>query len=341
MPSKLRGQSLPPFRRRSLVAVFALAGFLWLCLGGAASAAAPANDDFENAIPLSGLPAGGASVNVEATSEPGEPNHAGNAAGQSIWWRWKAPANISVRVGSCGYGASFSLVDTLLAVYTGAAVGALSLVASGDKGNCAGSRVAFNASAGCTYHIAVDGSAGSFGYGGLITIELRETATSGHRPLPCTAGQPPGTAGDDTLTGTPERDLVCGLGGADLIRGLGGNDTLFGDACGGTPSRRSLVAAKRGGNDSLLGGRGNDRLYGADGKDRLFGGRGSDALYGGDGNDLLQGGNGRDRLRGGLGNDTIRAADRRRDTINCGPGRDQIRADEPDRLRGCELISRQ
>jgi Ca2+-binding RTX toxin-like protein len=123
-----------------------------------------------------------------------------------------------------------------------------------------GGAVVFNARAGRTYRIAVDGAAGpkSIGY---VTLSLRGTAPSG---------------GDDTLTGTPGPDLLCGLGGADLIKGLGGNDTLFGDACGATSSRRALVAAKRGGNDSLFGGRGNDRLYGASGSDRLAGGAGRD-----------------------------------------------------------------
>ena len=93
----------------------------------------PANDEFENATPLSGLSASsGPIANLGATSEPGEPNHAGNAAGQSLWWRWTAPANGSVQVDSCDSGASFNEFDTVLAVYTGDAVDALSAVASND-----------------------------------------------------------------------------------------------------------------------------------------------------------------------------------------------------------------
>jgi Ca2+-binding RTX toxin-like protein len=300
----------------------------------------PLNDEFENAIPLGVLPASDSASSFLATSEPSEPNHAGNAAGHSLWWRWKAPANGSVRVGTCMI--SFGRNETVLGVYTGAAVGALSSVASGDNrnpgcaGSSAGSKVVFDTSAGCTYYIAVDGKAG-FDSGGTITIDLRATAPSGDPPLPCTAGQPPGTAGGDRLTGTGEADVICGLGGSDRIKGLGGNDTLFGDACG---AKARLRRATRGRNDSLFGGRGADRLYGAGGKDRLFGDRGNDALYGGAGADVIAGGSGRDRLRGGPGNDTIRASDGRRDTVNCGPGRDRVRADNGDLLRGCELIRR-
>lgn len=53
---------------------------------------------------------------------------------------------------------------------------------------------------------------------------------------------------------------------------------------------------------------------------------------------VLFGNEGRDRLRGGQGNDTIRASDGSSDTVDCGPGRDSVAADNGDRLRGCELI---
>ena len=144
------------------------------------------------------------------------------------------------------------------------------------------------------------------------------------RGLAVDAAEPPkGTADDDRITGTAGDELLCGLAGSDAILGHGGDDTLFGDACGATASKSMLVAAKRGGSDSL------------------FGGRGHDALYGGGGADLIAGGAGRDQLHGGPGNDQLRASDGRRDTVNCGLGRDRVRADNRDQLRGCELIRRQ
>src|SRR5262245_19341769 len=135
---------------------FALSVFFWLCLGNTASGAAPANDNFADAATLSGLSAGDGVINSGATSEPGEPNHAGNASGHSLWWRWTAPANGSVQIDTCDSYA----IDTVLAVYTGDAVDALSEVASNDNfANCSSlSAVTFTASVGKTYHVAVDGA---------------------------------------------------------------------------------------------------------------------------------------------------------------------------------------
>lgn len=165
---------MPTFTERFLnvLAAFTLAVVLWLCLADKASAAAPANDDFANAAVLSGPTDN--TLNFESTSEPGEPNHAGNASGHSVWWRWTAPANGSVQVDTCGSYA----IDTVLAVYTGDAVDALSEVASNDDlANCVpGSAVTFTASAGTTYHIAVDGAAGSAS-AGYVLLALRYCAT--------------------------------------------------------------------------------------------------------------------------------------------------------------------
>jgi trypsin len=155
-------------------------------------------------------------------------------------------------------------------------------------------------------------------------------------PPPAGAG-----AGNDTLFGSGGTNLICGLGGSDLIRGLGGNDTLFGDQCGA----RSQLS--RGGAKAAAADDGNDRLFGNAGKDRLFGSGGADRLSGGRGNDLLVGGRGRDRLSGGRdrlaghgGSDVINARDGARDTVDCGPGRDSVRRDVRDRVRGCERVRR-
>jgi hypothetical protein len=138
----------------------------------------PPNDDFENAAPLSGLSAEDFGVNSSATSEPGEPNHAGNAAGLSLWWRWTAPADGSVQIDTCGSFGFGARPDTVLAVYTGRAVGVLSEVASNDNAPapCApGSGVTFTATAGRTYQIAADGAPGS-NAAGIIVLSLWENA---------------------------------------------------------------------------------------------------------------------------------------------------------------------
>ena len=113
----------------------------------------PANNNFGVAQTISGAQGTVTGANVRATKETGEPNHAGNAGGASIWYNWTAPANGSVTIDTVG-----STLDTLLAVYTGSSVGSLTVVASdhGSAGNGA-SRVVFTGSSGTTYRVAVDG----------------------------------------------------------------------------------------------------------------------------------------------------------------------------------------
>src|SRR5690242_21259899 len=50
----------------------------------------PANDNFSNAIPLTGYSLSVTSLNMWASSEPGEPVHGGDPATRSTWWRWVA-----------------------------------------------------------------------------------------------------------------------------------------------------------------------------------------------------------------------------------------------------------
>jgi hypothetical protein len=155
-------------------------------------------------------------------------------------------------------------------------------------------------------------------------------------------------AGADSLSGTDGPDRICGLAGDDTITALAGADTLFGDAC--DDRAKALVAAgTTDGNDTLDGGEGNDTLYGAGGRDKLTGGAGNDRLFGGDGNDRLTGGAGNDRLTGGkgtnaysagAGKDTVSARNRKRETVDCGSGKDSATVDKRDKVRGCEKVKR-
>ncbi|MDQ5822289.1 MAG: hypothetical protein M3540_12690 [Actinomycetota bacterium] len=127
------------------------------CLLAAPSAAAqtpPPNDTFAAAAVLSGTVATVTGTNFGATKEPGEPNHAGRPGGHSVWWRWTAPAAGPVTIDTCD-----SDFNTLLAVYTGTTVSALSLVKSNDDAEPCdiGSSVTFTATSGQVYSIAVDG----------------------------------------------------------------------------------------------------------------------------------------------------------------------------------------
>ncbi|GMW00566.1 MAG: hypothetical protein AMXMBFR84_17030 [Candidatus Hydrogenedentota bacterium] len=114
-----------------------------------------ANDNFADAIGISGASGNAYATNYSATKEPGEPDHAGNAGGRSVWWSWVAPSD-----GDYSFYTISTNFDTLLAVYTGSSVDNLSLLASNDNahfGSNYTSRVAFTAQQGQTYYIAVDG----------------------------------------------------------------------------------------------------------------------------------------------------------------------------------------
>jgi hypothetical protein len=120
---------------------------------------AQGNDNFVNGQAISGSSGSVSGSNVGATKEAGEPNHAGSTGGKSIWYFWTAPGTGPVSIDT--QGSSF---DTLLGVYTGNSVAALSLVASSDDTETnLQSRVLFTAAAGTVYRIAVDGYSGSSG----------------------------------------------------------------------------------------------------------------------------------------------------------------------------------
>ena len=88
------------------------------------------------------------------------------------------------------------------------------------------------------------------------------------------------------------------------------------------------------------GAKGEDALFGGAGNDNLVGGSGNDLLSGGPGGDMLVGGPGRNRYYGDLGNDSINSANGVRELVDCGFGRDFVKADPRDRLSGCEKVKR-
>jgi hypothetical protein len=152
-------------RCKRLTAILLTFGLVFLALAASAQAV-PGNDDFLNAKPLAGPP-----LSVEfddnegASAQAGEPNHAGNAGGHSVWYSWTPSIGAHVVVSTCTLGPG---IDTLLAVYTGSAVNSLIPVASNDERgedrcNSTDSELAFDAGAGITYRIAVDGKGSSEG----------------------------------------------------------------------------------------------------------------------------------------------------------------------------------
>ncbi|MCA1615167.1 MAG: pre-peptidase C-terminal domain-containing protein [Acidobacteria bacterium] len=123
-------------------------------LSALAAPAGPTNDNFASAQVISGLPGSTSGSNLGATREAGEPYHAGNQGGASVWYKWQAPSS-----GSVDFSTSDSTFDTTLAVYKGTSVGALTEVASNDEVNPTNStsRVTFSAVSGTVYYVAVDG----------------------------------------------------------------------------------------------------------------------------------------------------------------------------------------
>jgi Ca2+-binding RTX toxin-like protein len=75
---------------------------------------------------------------------------------------------------------------------------------------------------------------------------------------------------------------------------------------------------------------------GAAGRDVLIGNDRLNALNGGGGRDRLVGNGGGDVLLGRAGRDRIEARDQHRDKIDCGAGKDTVRADRVDRRQSCE-----
>jgi secreted trypsin-like serine protease len=300
----------------------------------------PDNDAFATPFELRSSDSEFGHFNGDATKEaPDEPVHAGNSGGKSLWYSWTSGSTGQATIDACT--ATF---DTLVGVYTGSDLASLAPVASNDDGctSGSGSRTQFAAQQGQSYVFAVDGkddSGGTFnlhvsvvpsggGNGGGGNPGGGGTGGGSTTQTPSGPSQRVATRGNDDLFGTSQDDFICGLGGSDLIRGFAGNDTLFGDRCGASGARASAS------------GDGGDRLFGDSGNDRLFGSGRADRLSGGSGNDRLVGGRGRDVLSGAGGRDLINSRDGARDIVNCGPGRDTVRRDRRDRVRGCERVRR-
>lgn len=146
----------------------------------------PPNDNFANAIAITLASNNTAMVTghtTNASKQPGEPNHAGNAGGHSVWWRWTAPAWGPVRLDTRG-----SYSDTTLGVYTGSSVNALTEIASDDDitdGVIQASQLTFNVVSGTTYFFAIDGFDGD-----TAGVTLNMIYTPAAEPPPTITSQP-------------------------------------------------------------------------------------------------------------------------------------------------------
>jgi uncharacterized repeat protein (TIGR01451 family) len=133
-----------------------------------AVATTPTNDSFNAATAInnttnsnSGLTSTLNSLSILSTKESGEPNHAGNSGGHSMWWKWTAPLSGQFTLDT--HGSNF---DTLLAVYRGDIVSVLTSIAENDNDGFSNgnSGLLFQARSGFEYKIAVDGVNGADGF---------------------------------------------------------------------------------------------------------------------------------------------------------------------------------
>lgn len=125
----------------------------------------PLNDDFEDRMLLQQGTTQVSMSSVDASLEVGEPQPVFTWFQSTVWFDWVAPSNAFTTISTAG-----SNYDTVLCVYTGSAVNALSLVGSNDDdGLEITSAVSFTPTAGQSYKIQVYGSwADSTGEGNLV-----------------------------------------------------------------------------------------------------------------------------------------------------------------------------
>ncbi|HEY0865609.1 MAG TPA: matrixin family metalloprotease [Lacunisphaera sp.] len=207
----------------------------------------PANDSFANAAIII-LPASNTATlsgyNTNATKQAGEPSHAGNVGGRSVWWRWTAPAAGPVTVDTRG-----SYFDTTLGVYTGTAVNSLVTLAGNDdlssspQPHIQASSVTFTAVAGTTYYIAVDGfDADCAG----LTLNVSFTPTGPLLPVittqPVSATVASGGSASFSVTATGATGYQWTFNGNNLSGATGATHTISNATAANAGSYRVVVS---------------------------------------------------------------------------------------------------
>ena len=140
----------------------------WGVWWGKIVASTPANDNFANATTLTGIEGTNNSTLFRATREKDESNHAGVVGGRSIWFNWTPATNGWVAFDTLQ---STTEINTMIGVYTGSGVNALTEIASNDDYRFRPrSFVYFNAIAATTYRIAVDAKDSSSEVADAITL---------------------------------------------------------------------------------------------------------------------------------------------------------------------------
>ncbi len=124
-------------------------------------AAAPVNDDFAESTVLSGLNPNQSFTTQHASMETDEPRYGSSTGDRSVWFSWTAPLDGYARFDVCDAavdGGSAGSWDTVMQVFTGSALAALTKRTFNDEGCPTGNgtrTVQFAVEAGETYHAQV------------------------------------------------------------------------------------------------------------------------------------------------------------------------------------------
>ncbi len=138
----------------------------------------PTNDNFASATLFSGRFGSNAGSSIGATVEVGEPGLTVAGAAATLWYRWTASEAFPVFVKT--EGSSF---DTVLNVYHGTALNALTLVGTNDNGGPnSTSRLEFGSVIGRTYYFQVLGSDASAS--GAVKVSMGEVGKENIPLLP-------------------------------------------------------------------------------------------------------------------------------------------------------------
>jgi hypothetical protein len=168
------------------------------------------NDFFVTAtnFPLTGTSGVISGGNTNATKEDGEPIIAQNAGGKSIWWSFTPQAD-----GVLTLNTTNSTFDTLLGLYTGTNVAALTPIADNDDaypGAPGGfSFISQAVKSGQTYDIVVDGYNGTFGN---VSLSYSFVPTTVYH-----------LAAGNTAGGSVQLSVVNALGGIAELPGQSGD----------------------------------------------------------------------------------------------------------------------
>ena len=179
-------------RRPGRILATAIGLGLW-AVPATAEAAPPPNDNFAARTTIAALPFTETLATAEATEEPSEPSPRCGPMGKTVWYQFTPGSDMVLSANMLG-----SDFDTLLAVWTGPSLGALTEVGCADFGP-----VVFPADAGVTYLVQAGGWDGS---SGTAQVRLRETE----------AGVLVGKVTEDG-TGVPLADVCVDLVDADFF----------------------------------------------------------------------------------------------------------------------------